>query len=120
MSDSPEALKKRTKQFALRIIRMVESLPKSQTSDVIGKQVLHSRTSVGANYRAACRARSDAEFRSKMGIVEEEFDETTFWIELLIEAGIVRHKRLEPLLNESNELTAIAVASIRTSKLRKR
>lgn len=82
-------LKGRTKQFALRIIRLVESLPKGRTSDVIGRQLLRSGTSVAANYRAACRARSTADFVAKMGIVEEETDESIFWMELLVDAKIM-------------------------------
>jgi len=78
-------LKDRKKNFALRIIRLVEALPKGRTTDIIGKQLLRSGTSVGANYRAACRARSTADFISKMGIVEEEADESIFWMELLID-----------------------------------
>lgn len=118
MSDQAEALKTRTKQFALRVIKAVSSLPKNQTSDVLGRQLLRSGTSVGANYRAACRARSDAEFRAKMGIVEEEADESGYWMELLIESNTVSEKRMGDLLNEANELTAIAVSSITTSKRR--
>ena len=83
--NSPERdLKKRTKQFALRAIKLVESLPKTQTAKVIGDQLLRSSTSVPANYRASCRARSNAEFRAKLGIVEEETDESVFWMEMLI------------------------------------
>ena len=109
-------LKDRTKQFALRVIRLVEVLPRSRSADVIGKQLLRSGTSVGANYRSACRARSAADFRSKMGIVEEEADESAYWMELLIEAGLMKPKLLEKLLQEANELTAIAVTSIKTSR----
>ena len=79
-----EEMKRRTKQFALRVIRLVESLPRGRTADVIGKQLLRSGTSVGANYRSACRAKSPADFISKMGIVEEEADESLYWMELLI------------------------------------
>ena len=82
-------LKQRTKSFALRIIRLIESLPPGKTTDVIGKQLLRSGTSVGANYRAACRARSQADFISKMGIVLEEADESAYWMELLIESGAI-------------------------------
>ena len=113
-------LKRRTKRFALRIIRLVESLPKEQTSDVIGKQLLRSSTSVGANYRAACRAKSTADFISKMGTVEEEADESLYWMELLIEAKIVKPVKLESLMNEADELLAITVVSINTAKKRSR
>ncbi len=115
-----EAMKQRTKAFALRVIRLVESLPKGRTADVLGRQLLRCGTSVGANYRAACRARSTADFIAKMGIVEEEADESLFWMELLIESGIVKLERLESLMNEADELLAITVASINTAKRRKR
>jgi four helix bundle protein len=113
-------LKSRTKQFAPRVIRLVDALPKSRAADVLGKQLLRSGTSVGANYRAACRARSSAEFRAKMGIVEEESDESAYWMELLIDANLVKPKRMESLLQEAHEITAIAVASINTSRKRTR
>ena len=109
-------LKERTKQFALRIIRLVESLPKGRTSDVIERQLLRSGTSVAANYRAACRARSTAEFISKMGLVEEEADESIFWMELLVDAKIMEKKLLSDLMNEADELLAIFVASIKTAR----
>jgi len=109
-------LKERTKQFALRIIRLVESLPKGRTSDVIGRQLLRSGTSVAANYRAACRARSTADFISKMGIVEEEADESIFWMEILVDAKIMEKKLLSDLMNEADELLAIFVASIKTAR----
>jgi four helix bundle protein len=117
--DSDE-LKRRTKQFALRVIRLVESLPKGRTADVIGHQLLRSGTSVGANYRAACRAKSNADFISKMGIVEEEADESIYWMELLIESGILRIEKLESLMKEADELVAITVSSINTAKRRNR
>src|ERR1035441_2186514 len=110
---SNENLKQRTKQFALRIIKLVESLPHDRTCDVLGKQLLRAGTSVGANYRAACRARSAADFISKMGIVEEEADEAIYWMELLVEAGLVKAAKLKLLMQEADELVAIAVASIR-------
>ena len=109
-------LKERTKQFALRIIRLVESLPKGRTSDVIGRQLLRSGTSVAANYRAACRARSTADFISKMGMVEEETDESMFWMEILVDANIMGKKLLSDLMNEADELLAIFVASIKTAR----
>jgi four helix bundle protein len=92
-----EALKQRTKEFALRIIRLVQCLPPNKVGDTLGKQILRSGTSVGANYRSACRARSQAEFIAKLGIVEEEADETVFWIELLMENNTVKSKLLEDL-----------------------
>ena len=109
-------LKKRTKEFALRVIRLVESLPKTQTARVIGNQLLRSATSVPANYRAACRARSNAEFISKIGIVEEETDESVFWMEMLVEASLVKLLRIKDLMHEGSQLTAIWVASINTAR----
>jgi len=114
-----EELKRRTKAYALRVIRLVESIPNNHTADVIGKQLLRSATSVGANYRAACRAQSQADFIAKMGIVEEESDESLYWMELLIESSLVPQARLTELMAEGNELVAIAVASIRTARARK-
>ena len=114
-----EEMKRRTKQFALRVIRLTEALPKGRASEVIGRQLLRSGTLVGANYRAACRAKSTADFISKMGTVEEEADESLFWIELLIEAGIVESERLDSLMKEADELLAITIASINTAKKRR-
>jgi len=111
-----DEFKKRTKAFALRVIRLVDSLPKSRIASAIGGQLLRAGTSVGANYRAACRARSTADFTAKMGIVEEECDESSYWMELLIEAGIVKGSRLASLLNEANETLAMTVSSIKTSR----
>jgi len=112
-------LKKRTKAFALRIIKMVESLPSGKTADVIGKQLLRCGTSVGANYRASCRAKSQADFIAKMGIVEEEADESIYWMELLVESDLVRQELLDDLINEADELVAIVVTSIKTAKQNK-
>jgi len=112
-------LKERTKTFALRIIRLVEAIPKGRTTDVIGKQLLRSGTSVGANYRAACRARSTADFISKMGIVEEEADESIFWMELLIDSKPVAKGRLAALMKEADEIVPISVTSIRTARQKK-
>lgn len=109
-------LKKRTKQFALDIIRFVESLPKRRTAEILGNQLLRSGTAVGANYRSACRARSVADFISKMGIVEEEADESMFWMELLIASDLVRKEDLAALLDEADQMAAIAVSSIRTAR----
>jgi four helix bundle protein len=113
---TPDEFKDRTKAFALRVIRLVNSLPRSRAASVIGGQLLRCGTSVGANYRAACRARSSADFVSKMGIVEEESDESAYWMELLIEAGIMKKSRIPDLLNEANEILSMVVASIRTSR----
>lgn len=117
MQSKPEELKQRTKRFALRMIRLYRSLPKSMDAQVIGKQVLRSGTSLAANYRAVCRARSKPEFIAKMGIVVEEADETVFWLELLIEGAIVSKEKLSDLLSEANELLAIFAASHRTAKV---
>jgi len=113
-------LKRRTKAFGLRIINLVGELPRGVVPDTIGRQLLRSGTSVGANYRAACRARSTADFISKMGIVEEEADESFYWLEMLIDAGIIKAKRLEALLSEADELVSIAVSSIKTARLRRK
>jgi four helix bundle protein len=113
-------LKRRTQLFGLRIIRLVESLPPGRTASMIGGQLVRCGTSVGANYRAACRARSHADFVSKMGIVEEEADETIYWMEMLAESQIMPRKRMEPLMTEAGELVAIAVASIKSARARTR
>src|SRR5262245_65262436 len=104
-------LKKRTRAFALRIIKLIESLPSGKSADVIGKQLLRCGTSVGANYRASCRAKSQADFIAKMGIVEEEADESIYWMELLVESELVRQELLNDLINEADELVAIVVTS---------
>jgi four helix bundle protein len=114
-----EQLKQRTKQFALRVIKLVEALPKGRTADVIGKQLLRSATSVGANYRAACRARSKADFIAKIGIVEEEADESLYWLELIVEAGLMPEKLVCDLQHEADELTAIFVATGHSAKRNK-
>jgi len=114
--ERPSDLRERTKLFALRVIRLCRSLPATDEARTLGKQLLRSGTSVGANYRAACRARSKAEFVAKLGIVLEEADETAFWLELLVESGAVDHDRLQPLVKEADELTSIFVASLRTAK----
>ena len=114
-----EEFKGRTKTFALRIIRLVEALPKTRTSDVITKQLLRSATAVGANYRAACRARSHPDFISKMGIVEEETDESVYWLELLVESGQVKKPLVENLLQEANEILSMVIASLKTARARK-
>ncbi len=103
-----------TKSFALRVIRMVEALPKGRTSEVIGRQSVRSGTSVGANYRAACRAKSPADFISKMGTVEEETDESIFWMELIMESGLMQERLLKDLMREAGEILAIIVSSIKT------
>ena len=109
-----EQFKARTRQLALEIIGLVESLSRGRTADVIGRQLLRSGTSIGANYRAACRGKSKADVISKLAIVEEEADETVYWLELLIESKIVEPSRVNGLLKESNEIVAMVVASIKT------
>ena len=116
MTTQPEELRARTKQFAIRIVRLFQSLPKNDEARIMGKQVLRAGTSVAANYRAVCRARSRAEFVSKMGVVVEEADETVFWLEILVETGIVPRVRMENLLGEANELLAIFAASYGTAR----
>ena len=106
--------KRRTKAVALRVIRLVESLPQTRTADVIGRQLLRSGTAIGANYRAACRGVSAADVISKLGDVEEEADESLYWMELLIEASIMTERKLSSLMREINEILAMTVASIRT------
>ena len=113
---TPDELKKRIQQFALRVIRLVESLPKTRTATVIGNQLLDCATSVGANYRAACRGRSKADFISKLDIAEEEADESIYWLEMLVEAKVVKSDSVAELLAEANELTAIISASRKTAK----
>ncbi len=112
-------LRNRTKAFALAVIRFIEASPRTQTTGIIGKQLLRSATSVGANYWAARRARSIAEFIAKLGIVEEEIDECAYWLELLQEGNLVPRERIAPLHAEANELTAIIVASINSAKQRR-
>jgi four helix bundle protein len=108
--------KARTKAIALRVIRLVEALPRTRTSDVIGWQLLRSGTAIGANYRAACRGVSRADVISKLGDVEEEADESLYWMELLVDAKIVTLKKVEGLMKEIDEVLAMIVASIRTMR----
>jgi four helix bundle protein len=116
VSSQPEQLRDRTKTFALRVIRLYRSLPYRTDTQVLGKQLLRCGTSVAANYRAVCRARSKAEFVAKMGVVVEEADEAILWLELMTESGIVSMKRTESLLREAHELTAIFAASQKNSE----
>ena len=109
-------LRKRTKAFAVRIIKLVDALPKTTAGRALASQIARSGTSVAANYRAACRAKSPADFIAKMGIVEEEADETLFWIELLEECEIVPAPKLNAIRQEANELIAITVTSIKTAR----
>jgi four helix bundle protein len=111
-----EQLRERTKRFAVQIVKLIRTLPKTEESRVIGRQLLRSSTSVAANYRATCRARSKAEFVSKVSIVVEEADETVFWLEMLAELEILTPEKLKTPLVEANELLAIFAASQRTAK----
>lgn len=111
-----ENLKERTKAFPLSIIKLYSFLPKRAEAQVIGKQILRSGTLVGANYREGSRARSTQEFIAKLGICLQELEETTYWLELLVDSGLVKKDVVNPALKESNELTAIFVSSIRTLK----
>lgn len=109
-------MKQRTKNFALRVIKLVNALPKDAAGKAIGGQLIRSGTSVAANYRAACRGRSKAEFIAKLGIVEEEADESCLWLELIIESELMKKNLVEELLKEANEITAIIVASKLSAK----
>jgi four helix bundle protein len=109
-------LRARTRVFALRVARLLTALPRGAVADVLGRQLLRCGTSVGANFRAACRARSRADFIAKMGIVEEETDESIYWMELIVGAELMPRERIADLMQEADELLAIFVASIRTAK----
>jgi four helix bundle protein len=113
--DSSE-LKTRTKEFALRVMRLVGALPKDSVGRAIGNQLIRSGTSVGANYRAACRGRSKAEFAAKLSIVIEEADECCYWMELIIQGDLLPEEKVASLLDEANQITAIMVASRKTAK----
>jgi four helix bundle protein len=104
-------LKARTKQFALHIMQLVDALPRTLQGRTIAKQIIRSATSVAVNYRAACRARSRAEFIAKIGVVKEEADESSFWLELIVHSGLLTEARIRPLLTEAGELVAIMAAS---------
>jgi four helix bundle protein len=112
-----KTFKERTKRFALAVVRLVETL--ARTADVLGRQLLRAGTSVGANYRAACRGRSPSDVVAKLGIVEEKADEAIYWMELLADAGVVPAERISALKKEANELLAMTVASIKTLRSRK-
>ena len=113
-----EELKQRTKRFALRILKVVAALPDNVRGRALGGQLVRAGTSVGSNYRAACRGRSKAEFIAKLGIVEEEADESAFWLELIIEGALLNAKLVQPLLDEANELTRIIASSRVTAKMK--
>ncbi|ODG97923.1 four helix bundle protein [Nostoc sp. KVJ20] len=109
-----EDFKRRTKQLALRVIRLVEALPQSRTADVIGKQLIRSATSVGANYRSACRGKSTADVIAKLSLVEEEADESLYWMELIVEVGLLPLEKVSNLMSKNTEILAMTVASIKT------
>ena len=111
-------LKRRTKQFALRVMKLVAALPFDAVGKTIGTQLVRSATSVGSNYRAACRGRSKAEFIAKLQIVIEEADESCYWLELIIEGTLLPEPKVAPLLDEANQLTAIMVASRKSAQSR--
>ena len=113
-------MKKRTKQFALRVLKMADALPTNRSGNVIANQVARCGTSVAANYRALCRAKSRADFINKTSIVEEEADESSFWLELVVDAGLMTAARVKPLLDEASEITAMLVASRKTAVARGR
>ncbi len=108
-------MKQRTKQFALRVLKLVDALPKTRSGNAIAGQIVRSGTSVAANYRALCRAKSRADFINKTSIVDEEADESCFWLELLVDAGLLGSRQVQPLLQEASEITAILVASRKTA-----
>jgi len=113
---SPQELRDRTKAFAVRIVRLYRSLPYRTDAQVLGKQLIRSGTAVAANYRAACRARSNAEWVAKIGVVVEEADETLFWLEMLMDCEIVAPGKLQALIKEGHELSAIFTASRHTAR----
>ena len=117
---TPDELRARTMRFGLSVIDMVESLPRRRAVDVIGGQLIRAGTSVGSNYRAACRAKSNADFISKMGTVEEELDESLYWLEVLRESKILTAEGVKALMEEAEELLAITVSSINTARGKKR
>jgi four helix bundle protein len=116
MVSQPEQLRDRTKRFAVRIVKLFRSLPYHADAQVLGKQLLRCGTAVAANYRAACRARSKTEWIAKIGIVVEEADEAVFWLEMLADCEIVPGSRLQELMAEAHELSALFTASQRTAK----
>jgi four helix bundle protein len=110
--------KERTKRFALQVLRLTEGLPGTPEGFTLRRQLARSATSVGANYRSACRGRSRADFAAKLAIAEEEADESGYWLELILDAGMLEPSLVNPLLQEANELTAILASSVRTAKIK--
>ena len=113
-----ETFKERTRRLALRVMVLVENLPDTRSADVIARQILRSATSIGANYRAACRAKSTADMIAKLKIVEEESDETMYWLELLAEGKSIPHEEVTGLMKDTDEILAMTVASIKTLRTR--
>jgi four helix bundle protein len=113
-----EEIKKRTKQIGLEVIKLIDDLPNKTSSKAIANQIMRSSTSIGANYRAACRAKSDADFINKLKIVEEEADETIYWLEVLEESGLIALEKVVTIKKETNEILSIVVASINTVRNR--
>ena len=111
-----EQMKARTQRYALRVIKAVQTLPDNRVANVVGSQLIRSGTSVGANYRAACRAKSTADFVNKLKIVEEECDESLYWMELIVESGLLTQRQLGELMKESGEILSIIVAAIKSSR----
>jgi len=109
-----QTFKRRTKQFALETLRLIDALPRNRSAETMGAQLFRSASSVGANYRAACRGKSVADVIAKLAVVEEEADESLYWMELLVESGILQEDSLKPLMSEANEIVAMTVASIKT------
>ncbi len=114
-----KTFKARTKKLAISIIKLMDTLPNSRTADVVARQVIRSGTSIGANYRAACRAKSTPDMINKMKIVEEESDETMYWIEILVETGLVSQEQIKDIYKETNEILAMTVTSLKTLRTRK-
>ena len=115
---TPQELKARTKKFAIRVLKLADSLPRTASGRTLSGQVADSGTSVASNYRAACKGRSRKEFIAKLGIVEEETDETQLWLEIIMEYGLLPPKRVQPLYQEARELTAIIAASRKSASSR--
>ncbi len=111
-----EEFLQRTKAYALRVIKAVQALPRDEVAGILGRQLLRAGTSVGANYRAACRAKSTADFLNKLKIVEEECDESLYWMELLVESGLLPLRRLEALAREGDEILSITVSAIKSTR----
>ncbi len=115
---TPDEMKRRTRNFGLNVMRLCDALPQSRSSAVVANQLIRSATSTGANYRAVCRARSDSDFISKLGVTLEEADESVYWLEIILESKMKKPEEVQPLLNEGNEIVSILVASLNTVRAR--